>query len=120
MAGKRRKKSTATEFTAAPNEAVTRGEFSASPKVEAAREVGGATAPAPPDTVPVIRGDVATMPGKLDVTHTEVKPSVSAVAVQDSEEQIREHAYHIWKHAGEPHGQHDEHWNLAEKQLRKD
>jgi hypothetical protein len=108
MAGKRRKKHAETEVTAAPNEAVTRGEVAVAPAKP--------SAVAPAAKVPTTRGDVGPTPAKLDT----VVASPDAVAVTpDREEQIREHAYHIWKHAGEPHGDQDEHWILAEKQLQK-
>jgi hypothetical protein len=147
MAGKRRKKNTATEVTATPNDAATRaesaakraesaatraesasapgkadttrGELSATPKIEPVREVK-ATAPAAPGKVPATRGEVATTRAKLDESSTDAALAATGSMAHDREQRIREHAYHIWKHAGEPHGQHDEHWILAKKQLQED
>jgi hypothetical protein len=38
----------------------------------------------------------------------------------DREQRIRERAYDLWQKAGEPHGQHDEHWAQAELDLGRE
>jgi hypothetical protein len=111
MAAKR-KKTTATEVTARPAAArsknvqpevkdpkveATRGEFAAEPaKPDAARDAGASTSTTSPAATGSLNGDSF-----------------------EREQRIRERAYHLWKHAGEPDGQHVEHWTLAEKQHKK-
>ena len=135
MAGKRRKKHAATEVKAAPDDAATRvqstethvevpatpgkaavprGAVRVTPKAEQARKKAtGATAAG---KVPVTRAEVAPSPAK----GTAAAAPDNGSSAEDREQQIRERAYHLWKHAGEPHGQHDDHWSLAEKQLEED
>lgn len=45
----------------------------------------------------------------LSKTPTEQPPTQMEIAL---------HAYHIWEHAGRPHGHDAEHWQQAERELR--
>jgi hypothetical protein len=134
MAGKRRKKHAATEVTAAPDvatgagsaetqvetpaklgkAAATRGDVSVTSKTEQAREK--ATTARADGKVPITRADVA--PSPVASSAAAAAPD-NAGSADDREQQIRERAYHLWKHAGEPHGQHEDYWVLAEKELLK-
>jgi hypothetical protein len=112
MAGKRKKKETATEVTPIPSDAAAPRAKSAAKSTELAAKPAKADAPRgepirPPET-----------PGKVPAIRADIAPSGDALAVTDREQQIREQAYHIWKRAGEPHGLQDEHWTLAEKRLQ--
>jgi hypothetical protein len=37
--------------------------------------------------------------------------------IRDRLERIRERAYELWERAGSPHGQHEEHWKTASKEI---
>jgi hypothetical protein len=41
-------------------------------------------------------------------------------AMQPDEEDIRSRAYDLWREAGEPEGQDEEYWLLAEQELRNE
>ena len=123
MAVKRRKKTVATEVSAAPNEAdaaraepaATHGDVSAASgkgkKVETTR--GEVAAKSDIRNAPSSEAAVALLPpGKTAARSDETG------APPDREQQIREHAYHIWKRDGEPDGRHEEHWTLAERVLQ--
>lgn len=37
--------------------------------------------------------------------------------MSERQQAIRDRAYEIWQRAGEPHGQYDEHWYQAEREI---
>ena len=51
-------------------------------------------------------------------THAERSPAPASAAGGVPAEKIAARAYQIWTESGRPHGEHEEHWYRAERELR--
>ncbi len=129
MAAKRKKKTAATEVSATPAEAIepqaqpvakvdaTRGEVDTSAKADSVT-IGTAVTSG---KVRAVRGDVTEASAKADAPRSDVPAApVTASRTPVGEDQIREQAYHLWKHAGEPQGRDAEYWALAKQMLQSE